>query len=200
MALFRRNSDPDKRKPRKDRRGASPFAVGAIVLVLAVVISYLGFTKHIPFTHGFRVNAVFANANSIRKNSPVRIAGVNIGKVKKIERYKNSRAALITMELDKGGLPIHTDATMKVRPRIFLEGNFFIDIHPGTPNAPVLGEDGTIPIAQTSAPVQFGDVLTALQADDRENLQKLVRGYGQTLTRKPDAQDDRTADPSARGQ
>src|SRR5690349_8400534 len=155
MALFRRNSDPDKRKPRKDRRGASPLGVGAIVLAIIVVATYLGFTKHIPFTHGFRVNAVFQNANSIRKGSPVRIAGVNIGKVKAIERYKNTRAALVTMELQGDALPIHTDATMKVRPRIFLEGNFFVDLKPGTPNAPVLKENGTIPIAQTSAPVQF---------------------------------------------
>ena len=46
---------------------------------------FLGFTKDIPFTHGFRVNAVFQSANSLRVNSPVRIAGVEVGKVKAIE-------------------------------------------------------------------------------------------------------------------
>jgi hypothetical protein len=30
-------------------------------------------------------------------------------------------------------LPIHKDATLKIRPRIFLEGNFFVDVRPGTP-------------------------------------------------------------------
>ena len=32
------------------------------------------------------------------------------------------------MEIDDKGLPIHKDATLKIRPRIFLEGNFFVDL------------------------------------------------------------------------
>ena len=59
-----------KRVPRKDRRGANPMTVGVLFLLLLGVISYFGFTKHIPFTHGFRVKAVFENANNIRPNSP----------------------------------------------------------------------------------------------------------------------------------
>ena len=46
-----------------------------VVLVVACIGVFFGFTKHMPFTHGFRVKAVFQSANSIRKNSPVRIAG-----------------------------------------------------------------------------------------------------------------------------
>src|SRR5205823_12867419 len=71
-----------------------------------------------PYTTLFR-----SEANSIRKNSPVRIAGVNIGKVKDIQREPGTTAAIVTMELKDSGLPLHTDATMKIRPRIFLEGN-----------------------------------------------------------------------------
>jgi hypothetical protein len=89
---------------------------------------------------------------------------------------------------------------MKIRPRIFLEGNFFVDLHPGTPSSPTIDSGETIPMTQTSAPVQLGDVLTALQADDRKNLQEVIRGFGGALTRKPDARDDRNADPSARGE
>ncbi len=144
MAFGRR--DPDApRIPRKDRSGASAFKVGAVVLLIALVATYFGFTKHVPFTHGFRVKAVFPSANSIRTNSPVRIAGVNVGKVKKIERQDGTDAAVVTMEIDKKGLPIHKDATVKIRPRIFLEGNFFVDMQPGTPGAPTLGDGDTLP-------------------------------------------------------
>ena len=69
-----------------------------------------------PFTHGFRVKAVFPSANSIRTNSPVRIAGVNVGKVKAIERQPGTDAAIVTMEIDKQGLPIHKDATRQDPP------------------------------------------------------------------------------------
>ena len=44
-------------------------------------MTFLGFTKDIPFTTPFTVKATFASANSIRPGSPVRIAGVNVGKV-----------------------------------------------------------------------------------------------------------------------
>ena len=133
MSMF---GSSDKTRLRKDRIGMNPVTAGAIVLVIVVIAVYFGFTKHIPFTHGYRIKGVFTSAVSIRKNSPVRIAGVNVGKVTGISRYKNSDASVVSMELQDKALPLHRDATMKIRPRIFLEGNFFVDLRPGTPRSP----------------------------------------------------------------
>ena len=198
--IGRRRTSDDQRVPRKDRTGASPFVVGLVVLVVACIGVFFGFTKHIPFTHGFRVQAVFESANSIRKNSPVRIAGVNVGKVTKIEGKPGSDAAVVTMEINDKGLPIHKDAVMKIRPRIFLEGNFFVDILPGTPSAPTIDDGDTIPLTQTATPVQLDQVLSALQGDTRTNLQKTLEGLGTGLTYKPSKAQDTDADPSARGE
>jgi phospholipid/cholesterol/gamma-HCH transport system substrate-binding protein len=194
--------DKRKRVLRKDRRGANPLTVGLLVLILAGILAYGGFSKHVPFTHGFRVNAVFENANNVRPNSPVRIAGVNIGKVKKVTAYKggDGNMSLVTMEIDKAGLPIHKDATMKVRPRIFLEGNEFVDLSPGTPSAPTIDDGDTLPATQTSAPVQFDQVLTALQSDTRDDLKQLLEGYGTALTYQPTAADDVGQDPAVKGE
>src|SRR4051794_29600889 len=126
--------------------------VGLMGAILAAVILFFGFTKDIPFTHGFQIKAQFESANSIRPNSPVRIAGVEVGKVKSVTGVEGSNAALLTMELNDNALPIHEDATAKVRPRIFLEGNFFVDLKPGTPGAPVLKSGDTIKITQTASP------------------------------------------------
>jgi virulence factor Mce-like protein len=199
MALLRRHDPDAQRIPRKDRRGWSPVLVAALVLALACVGVYFGFAKKVPFTHGFRMNAVFENANSIRPNSPVRIAGVNVGKVTKIERYKDTDASLVTFELNDNALPVHKDATAKIRPRIFLEGNFFVDMQPGTPSSPTLADGDTIPMTQTAAPVQLGDVLTSLQQDTRKSLKAVLREYGDALTDPPTAADDANADPDSRG-
>ena len=193
-------TDPAARIPRKDRRGANPFTVGAIVLVVVAIGTYLGFTKHIPFTQGFEVKAVFQSANSIRKNSPVRIAGVNVGKVVKVEGQPGTDAAVVTLEIDSKGLPIHKDAEAKIRPRIFLEGNFSVDLSPGTPSSPTLSSGDTIPVTQTATPVQLDQILTALQQDTRTSLQQALDGFGAGLTRKPTLAEDREADPSTRGQ
>ena len=50
----------------------------------------------------------------------------------------------VTMAIDDEGLPIHKDATAKIRSRIFLEGNFFVDLKPGTPSAPNVDDGDTI--------------------------------------------------------
>ncbi|HEY6888134.1 MAG TPA: MlaD family protein, partial [Solirubrobacter sp.] len=174
--------------------------VGLMAAILAAVILFFGFTKDIPFTHGFQIKAQFQSANSIRPNSPVRIAGVEVGKVKSVTGVEGSNAALITMELKDTALPIHEDATAKVRPRIFLEGNFFVDLKPGTPGAPVLKSGDTIKITQTASPVQLDEVLTSLQSDSREDLQKLLDGLDASLNSKPTAAEDANASPLARGQ
>src|SRR5436190_11810670 len=104
------------------------------------------------------------------------------------------------MEINDKGLPIHKDAVMKIRPRIFLEGNFFVDISPGAPSAPTIADGDTIPVTQTATPVQLDQVLSALQSDTRTNLQKTLEGLGTGLTYKPSKAQDTDADPSARGE
>jgi len=196
----RKGGDEAQRVPRKDRTGASPVAVGLLAIVALALVTYFGFSKDMPFAHGFRVKAVFESANSIRRNSPVRIAGVNVGKVTGIDRQPGADAAIVTLEVADKALPLHKDATAKIRPRIFLEGNFFVDLQPGTPAAPTIDDGDTLPVSQTAAPVQLDEVLTALQRDTREDLQRTVKALATTLTFKPARADDQSADPSARGE
>jgi phospholipid/cholesterol/gamma-HCH transport system substrate-binding protein len=185
---------------RKDRTGANPLLVGLLVAVVAVIGVYFGFTKANPFANPFEVKAVFESAVSIRKNSPVRVAGVNIGKVKRVERQDGTDAAVVHLEVQDKALPIHKDATLKIRPRIFLEGNFFVDLEPGTPGAPTIRSGDTIAMTQTATPVQLDQVLTALQSDTRESLKTLLRGYGEALTAEPTVTDDRNGDPLTQGE
>jgi virulence factor Mce-like protein len=147
------------------------FRAGVIAIVVIVAGVYLGFTKKIPFRSHFEVKAAFASSNNLRPNSPVRIAGVEVGKVAKVEPTSPGAAsAVVTMRINDVGRPIHADATAKIRPRIFLEGNFFVDLTAGSAAAPVLGDGDTIPATQTSTPVQLDQVLGALDFDTRDSL------------------------------
>ena len=185
--------------PRKKRFNITPFAAGLSVAVIIAVLTFLVFGNDVPFTRPHQVNAVVENANNLKPKSPVRIAGVEVGKVKKIERQEGSTASVITMNIEDKGLPIYSDAELKIRPRIFLEGNFFVDLRPGTPGSKELADQGTIPMANTSSPVQLDQVLTSLQADTRKDLQKLVKGYGTAINSKPTAADDADQDRDVRG-
>ena len=54
MALLRRNRADAPRVLRKDRTGASAFAVGAVTLGVILVLCYFGFTKDNPLTQHFQ--------------------------------------------------------------------------------------------------------------------------------------------------
>jgi hypothetical protein len=97
--------------------------------------------------------------------------------VKEVQPLGSGKGAQVTMEIQDTGLPIHKDAALKIRPRIFLEGNFFVDVQPGSPAAPNLKSGDTIPFQQTATPVQLGDLLTALQANTRSDLKTLIDEY-----------------------
>ena len=167
----------------------SPMTAGALGAVVIVLISYLAYTKFAnPFASKFTVHALFSNANGLRPQSFVRIAGVNVGMVTDVAPVKGCKLtagteqkcqmADVTMEIDDVGLPLHSDATFAIRPRIFLEGNFFVDVKPGTPSAPAVGDGHTFPVSQGTEPVQVDQVLSSLQGDTRHNLQLLLAQYG----------------------
>ena len=158
------------------------FRVGAIFIVVAVVVLYLGFTKAIPFRSHYEIKAVFETSNNIRPASPVRIAGVNVGKVVAVDHSaKGSETATVTMRIDKAGRPIHVDARAKVRPRIFLGGNYFVDLAPGTPSAKEIANGGTIPLDRTSTPVALDDIFQIFRADTRRDLRTALRELANTF-------------------
>jgi len=160
----------------------STFAVGAIALTVVTIGIYLGFTKSNPFAQHFEIKAAFRTVNDLKPKSPVRIAGVKVGSVSEVKGIPGG-GAVITMRIDDRSIPIRRDAELKVKPRIFLEGNYFVDVKPGSPSQPALKEGQTIPVQQTAAPVQLGQVLSALQSDTRRDLQIVLQEYGRALDR-----------------
>jgi phospholipid/cholesterol/gamma-HCH transport system substrate-binding protein len=181
------------------RRQRVPNWLIAVVFILVFTIGpYLAFTKHIPFTsYGYELKATFTNSANIALKSPVRIAGVEVGKVIKTERDGDATTVVFTVDGD--GRPIHQDAFATIRPRIFLEGNFFVELDPGSPSSPELGSGGTIPVSHTSTAVQIDELLTALQSPVRADLGRLLESYGKALTHEPTAAEDLTQLPQVKG-
>jgi phospholipid/cholesterol/gamma-HCH transport system substrate-binding protein len=166
----------------------SNFQIGLIAIVITFFGFYLAFTKSIPFVSGggYELKAVFQDAQNLRVKSPVRVSGVDVGKVTEVKHLTDANgqgedAALVTMTLKDKALPIHEDARLALRPRLFLEGNLFVDVSPGSPGAPELDSGSVVPEDQTQVSVQLDQVLTSLQAPVRENLQVFLKEFGDAL-------------------
>lgn len=179
--------------PNHSRR-ISNLQIGLIAIVLTFIGFYLAFTKSIPFAgHGYQLKAVFADAQNIRAKSPVRISGVEVGEVSDVQHEvdpngQGQNAAVVTMDIKDSALPIRHDATLQLRPRLFLEGNLFVDLHPGSPSAPELDSGSVVPENQTSESVQFDQVLTSLDAPVRQDLQIFLKEFGGALDKYGGAQ------------
>jgi phospholipid/cholesterol/gamma-HCH transport system substrate-binding protein len=175
------------------------WAIALIALFLIAVAIFFAFTKKVPWSDAYEVQAVFPSAQNVRVDSPVRIAGVNVGKVTKVEPLgpdqqefveaededsgtpTSQAAAVITMEITEEGRPIKTDATFRLLPRLFLEGNLFVDVKPGSPSAPEAEEGHAFGLDQTGNSVQLDQILTTLQADVRDQLQIALEEFGSAL-------------------
>ena len=161
------------------RAPVTPFRAGLLALSVLVVLGYFGFTKANPFSNPFELKAAFRDARNLKPRSAVRIAGVDVGQVTKVEPLGEGDApAEVTMELRDDALPIHEDARLEVRPRILLEGNFFVDLRPGSPSSGEVDDGGTIPVSQTGSSVVLPDILDLLQSDLRTDLRTLLYEFG----------------------
>jgi virulence factor Mce-like protein len=152
-------------------------------MILAIVVGvYFAFAREVPFRGHYEVKALFAESVNVKERQPVRIAGVDVGKVVKVEHPEPGKPLVeVTMRIEDEGRPIHRDAQVKIRPRMFLEGNWFLEMSPGTDDSPELKDGGTIPVQQTASPVQLSQVFSVLEKDTRKNIQSIFREYGSAL-------------------
>lgn len=83
---------------------------------------------------------VFDDIQGLNDKSQVRIAGVEVGQVEKVELVEGR--AKITSKIKKD-VPVYANAKVSVK-LIGLIGSQFLDLNPGTPEAPLLKDGDTI--------------------------------------------------------
>jgi phospholipid/cholesterol/gamma-HCH transport system substrate-binding protein len=156
------------------RRGMPALLIAAIVIIIPVALVYYAFTHKLPFlTNNYTDYAIVSNSVNVRSGSPVRIAGIDVGTVSKVSA--DGDATKIAFNIDTAGRPIHRDATIAIRDRLFLEGSYYLQLGPGSPSAPVAPEGFTIREDDTSSPVQFFQLLATFDSAARASLANLLK-------------------------
>ncbi|HEV3130210.1 MAG TPA: MlaD family protein [Solirubrobacteraceae bacterium] len=162
------------------RRRLHPIVVALLVIAVTAAVTYYAFNKSLPFGHPFNAYAVVTNSVNVRGGDPVRIGGVDVGQVRTV--MPDGPNTRIGFTLQASAQPVHRDATIRIRDRLFLEGSYYLQLDPGTPGAPLLHSGAVIPPSQTSSPVQFFQVLSLFNAQARQGLttaiENLNQGFG----------------------
>jgi phospholipid/cholesterol/gamma-HCH transport system substrate-binding protein len=172
-----------RRRKGRHKRRLHPLVIAALVIFVTAFITFYAFNEGLPFTHEYTLYALVNNSVNVRQDSPVRIAGIDVGSVEGASPA--GRATKIAFTVQNSGLPIHTDATIRVRDRLFLEGGYYLELDPGSPSAPKFHDGDTIPEAQTATPVQFYNVLSTFDAATRRSLENSLQTFNKGFNAQP---------------
>ncbi|NUS44326.1 MAG: MCE family protein [Mycobacteriaceae bacterium] len=163
--------------------GVFVVVMSLIFLALAVVFSKMTFTSDTGY------HAVFANASGMTDGSTVRIAGVPVGRVTKVEVGSDNLAHVDFDVESKQTLMRSTRAAIRYED---LVGNRYLELMPGPGSAQRLPGDGTIPKAQTAPALDldqllggFKPILKGLNAQQSNQLSaaliQIFQGQGGSL-------------------
>ncbi len=134
-------------------------------------------------------SAIFTNASLLQEGDDVRVAGVVLGKVEKVERYQDDDAK-VTFSVAKD-LPLTTQTQVEIR-YLNLVGDRYLTVLQGKPGAPTMkpgstiGRDRTTPALNLTALYNgFAPLFSALEPQDVNelslNLIKVLQGEGGTI-------------------
>src|SRR4051794_1901307 len=161
------------------------FALSCFGLLLFL---WLAFGGSIPLApKGYRFQTSFGEATQLAQEADVRISGVNVGKVKKVELGDDGRTNT-TIELDDQYAPLPKDAKAILRQKTLL-GETYVELTPGTKSAGMIPENGRLATAQVAPTVELDEIFRALNPQTRrafqiwqQDLGKGIQGHGQDFS------------------
>jgi virulence factor Mce-like protein len=144
------------------------FALSCVGLLLFLWLSFGG---TIPLgAQGYRVNVSFPNAQDLATQADVRISGVTVGKVVSTQLNPKGNLTEATLQLQTQYTPIRQDTKAILRTKTIL-GETYVQLIPGSPNAPPIRDGGSIPQGQVQSEVQLSDIFNAFDPTTRHAFQ-----------------------------
>jgi virulence factor Mce-like protein len=140
------------------------FALSCFSLLLYLWSAFGGPVPLKP--HGYRFTASFAEATQLAQEADVRISGVSVGKVRKIELGDDGRSKA-TIELSEEYAPLPSNTRAILRQKTLL-GETYVELTPGSREAEALPEDGHLATANVAPTVELDEIFRSFDEPTRE--------------------------------
>jgi phospholipid/cholesterol/gamma-HCH transport system substrate-binding protein len=124
---------------------------------------------------GFRFRAAFPEASLLVKEADVRMAGVNVGKVKSKELGPGGRTTVVEIEIDSRFAPIRRNTRAILRQKSLL-GETYVELTPGSGKP--LGDGDLLPRGQVEETTELDEVFSAFDPKTRRNFQAWLHEAG----------------------
>jgi phospholipid/cholesterol/gamma-HCH transport system substrate-binding protein len=127
---------------------------------------------------GYTVRAELRNAGGLREGFKVRVDGVPVGKVKKVELSRND-VAIADISIVDSAAPLGRDARATVR-AVNILGEKYLDIERGNARDPA-PSGVVIPVSRTGVAIELDDVIDTLDLPTRAALNVVLDEGGRGL-------------------
>jgi phospholipid/cholesterol/gamma-HCH transport system substrate-binding protein len=155
-------------------------AIAGFTLSVGLLLTFLwiAFGGSLPTApEGYRFKAAFPEAALLVDEADVRMAGVNVGKVKDKELAPGEHRTVAEIEIDHRFAPVKSDARVLLRQKSLL-GETYVEIAPGSRDAPDLREGALLPRSHVSRTVELDEIFSAFDERTRRNFQDWLRESG----------------------
>jgi virulence factor Mce-like protein len=143
------------------------FALSCFGLLLYLWISFGGAVPLKP--KGYQFHAYFPEATQLAQQADVRISGVPVGKVVKLELGPGETTDA-TLQLDERYAPIPKDTRAVLRQKTLL-GETYVELTPGDKAGGLLAEGGSLPAGQVQRTVELDEIFRSLDEQTRRDFQ-----------------------------
>src|SRR3954449_517612 len=118
---------------------------------------------------GYRLHIAFPEATQLAEQADVRIAGVSVGKVvhKDIDVKGHRNTTVATIQLNPDIAPLHANARAILRQKTLL-GETYVELTPGTKDAPFVKEGGRLKNSQVSNTVELDEIFRTFDPRTRQ--------------------------------
>jgi phospholipid/cholesterol/gamma-HCH transport system substrate-binding protein len=153
------------------------FALSCFGILLYLWVSFGGPTPLKPT--GYRFEVQMPESALLVNEAPVRMAGLDVGQVKD-KALQEHGGQTVVIEMDEAFAPIPSDSRVTLRQKSLL-GQIYIEITPGSKDAPDLADGGKLSSARVEETVDFDEVISTFDKPTRDNYRGWIKELAKAI-------------------